>query len=165
MLRFTKFLQLIAPTAFILHSPFTLTPVSGKASRDSEPMLNSQGPLMRNMLLVTTLLCASYLTAQTNVQIQERGGNLPPGENVVGKVTAVSKDSLTLTPMMGGDAVTVKVGESTRVTRERQPAKLEDVKADEVVFARGKLNGNVMDAAVVMVVPPEMMQMAHGGAG
>ena len=32
---------------------------------------------MRNMLLVTTLLSASYLAAQTNVQIQDRGGNVP----------------------------------------------------------------------------------------
>src|SRR5215467_8655696 len=127
--------------------------------------MNSRGPSMRNMLLVMTLLSASYLAAQAQVQIQDRGGNLPPGDNVVGKVTAVSKDSLTLMPMTGGDAVTVKVSESTRIMKERQPGKLEDIKTDEVVFARGKLNGNAMEAAIVAVVNPEMMQMAHTGAG
>src|SRR5262249_42358645 len=49
--------------------------------------------------------------------------------------------------------------------KDRQPAKLEDIKTDEIVFARGKLNGNAMEAAVVGVVNPEMMQMAHAGAG
>jgi uncharacterized protein DUF5666 len=121
---------------------------------------------MRNVLLVTMLLGASCLTAQPQIQMQERGGNLPPGDNVVGKVTAVSKDSLTVAPMMGGDPVTVKVSESTRILKERQPFKLEDIKTDEVIFARGKLNGSEMEAAMVSVVNQEMIQRAHGeGAG
>ena len=58
---------------------------------------------------------------------QEHGGmNMPPGENVFGKVTAVSKDSLTVSPLMGGEPVTVKVSETTRVSKDRQPFKLED---------------------------------------
>lgn len=112
---------------------------------------------MRNMLLVAALLGASFVPAPA--QVQERSGrNLPPGESVFGKVTAVSKDSLTVSPMQGGDAVTVKVGENTRVTKERQPVKLEDIKTDDAVFVRGKLNGNVMDAAIVGVMSPEMLQ-------
>lgn len=120
---------------------------------------------MRNMLLVATLLGVSFVTAPA--QVQERGGrNMPPGETVFGKVTAVSKDSLTVSPTQGGDAVTVKVGENTRVTKERQPVKLEDIKTDDTVFVRGKLNGNVMDAAMVGVVPPEMLQrMQNRGMG
>src|SRR5581483_3807091 len=120
---------------------------------------------MRNMLLVAALLGASFVAAPA--QVQERGGrNLPPGETVVGKVTAVSKDSLTVSPMQGGDAVTVKIGENTRVTKERQPVKLEDIKKDDAVFVRGKLNGNVMDAAIVGVMNPEMLQrMQSGGMG
>lgn len=125
---------------------------------------------MRNMLLVAALLGASFVTAPA--QVQDRGGrNMPPGETVFGKVTAVSKDSLTVTPMQGGDAVTVKVGESTRVMKERQPVKLEEIKTDDAVFVRGKLNDNVMDAAIVGVVNPEMLQrmqsrgMSGGGMG
>lgn len=91
--------------------------------------------------------------------------NMPAGDNVVGKVTAVSKDSLTVSPLTGGEAVTVKVGEGTRITRERQPAKLEEIKAGEMVFARGKRNGNVMEATLVGVVNPEMVQRLQQGGG
>jgi hypothetical protein len=120
---------------------------------------------MTKMLLVTVLLGVSFLAAPA--QTPERPGmNMPPGENVVGKVTAVNKDSLTISPLMGGDPVTIKVSDSTRVMKERQPIKIEDIKADEIIFARGKLNGSVMEAAVVGVVSPEMIQRMHGdGAG
>jgi Domain of unknown function (DUF5666) len=117
---------------------------------------------MRKMLLVTALLGAGFAQAQ----VQEHGGmNMPFGENVVGKVTAISKDSLTVAPLTGGDPVTVKVSETTRVMKERQPVKLEDVKTDETIFARGKLNGNVMEAAIVGVVNPEMVQRVQQGGG
>ena len=101
-----------------------------------------------------------------SVLAQERGGmNMPPGENVIGKVTAVSKDSLTVSPLMGGEPVTVKVSETTRVSKDRQPFKLEDIKVDEMVFARGDLKNNVMQAAVVGVVNPEMVQRVQQGGG
>jgi hypothetical protein len=80
-------------------------------------------------------------------------------------VTAVSKDSLTLAPLMGGGPVTVKVSETTRVSKDRQPFKLEDIKIDETVFARGELKNNVMQAAIVGVVNPEMIQRLQQGGG
>src|SRR5215470_2586954 len=120
---------------------------------------------MKKLWLAAILLSASYAVAQGQIQIQERGGNMPPGENVVGKVTAVSKDSLTVAPLTGGEPVTIKVGESTRVMKERQPVKLEDIKVDEVIFARGKLSGNTMEAAIVGVVNPEMIQRMQQGGG
>jgi hypothetical protein len=118
---------------------------------------------MNKLWSAAMLLIASYAVAQGQIQIQ--GGNMPPGENVVGKVTAVSKDSLTVAPLTGGEPVTVKIGESTRVMKERQPAKLEDIKVDETIFARGKLNGNTMEAAIVGVVNPEMIQRLQQGGG
>jgi len=120
---------------------------------------------MKKVLLVMAFLGGSFAAAPA--QTQERTViNMPPGDNVVGKLTAVSKDSLTVAPLMGGDPVTVKVGETTRVIKDRQPAKLEDFKTDDVVFARGKLNGNVLEAAVVTQVNAEMIQRLHGdGAG
>lgn len=115
---------------------------------------------MKKVLLVMTFLGGSLAAA---AQTQERTVvNMPPGDNVVGKLTAVSKDSLTVTPLMGGEPVTVKVGDATRVIKDRQPAKLEDFKTDDMVFARGKLNGNVMDAVIVTLVNPEMIQRMHG---
>ena len=119
---------------------------------------------MGKMFVVMALLGASFVAA--TAQDQERGGrNMPPGDNVVGKVTAVSKDSLTIAPLTGGDAVTVKVSENTRITNQRQPAKLEEIKANDTIFARGKLNGNVMEAAVVGIVNPEMIQRIQQFAG
>jgi hypothetical protein len=102
-------------------------------------------------------------------QGQGRGGyTLPPGENVVGKVTAVNKDSLTVTQLQGGESVTVKTSETTRVSKERQPFKVEDIKIGETVFARGEFKNGVMQATAVAVMNPEMAQRfsnaAAGGA-
>src|SRR5689334_21075056 len=99
---------------------------------------------MRRMLLLTALLGSCLAT--TYGQQEHTVGTMPPGDNVVGKVTAMTKDSLTIVPLMGGAPVTIKIGEATRIMRERQPVKLEAIKADETVFARGKLNGNVLEA-------------------
>jgi hypothetical protein len=104
--------------------------------------------------------------ASALAQDQERAGrNFAPGDNVVGKVTAVNKGSLVVAPLMGGDAVTIKVTENTRVTKQRQPIKLEEIKSDDVVFARGNLKDNVMEATMVGVVNPQMIQMMQQGGG
>jgi hypothetical protein len=91
---------------------------------------------------------------------------MPPGENVIGKVTAVSGNTLTVAPMTGGNPVTVKIGDDTRIRKDRQPAKAADIKVDDMVFARGTLTGTIMDAAIIGLVNPEMVQrMQQGGAG
>ena len=91
---------------------------------------------------------------------------MPPGENVAGKVTAVNKDSLVITPMAGGDPVTIKISGDTRIMKQRQPIDLKEIKVDDTVFARGDLKNNTMQAAVVGVVNPEMLQrMQQGGMG
>ncbi len=107
------------------------------------------------------LLCAAGAFPRGQEPGERR---FPPGDHVVGKVTVVSKDSLIVAPLSGGDSITVKVGENTIVLKERQPAKLTDIKVDDVVFARGKLDATTMDAAVVGVVTPEMAQRIQQGA-
>ena len=89
----------------------------------------------------------------------------PPGQNVVGKVTAVAKDSITVAPMGGGDPVVVKVGDNTRVFKERQPVKLSEIKVDDTIFTRGQLNGTTRDAVIVGVMTPEMAQRIQQGVG
>jgi hypothetical protein len=119
--------------------------------------------MMRKCCLLTTTI---LLVLQLSAQVRERGGMNPvPGENVIGKVTAKTKDSLTIAPMMGGDPVIVKISDTTRVTKERQPYKFENIKVDEVVFARGELKSNTMQAAMVGVVNPEMVQRFQQGGG
>ena len=120
---------------------------------------------MKKACWMAVLLSAISVMAQPQIQVQERGANLPPGETVIGTVTAVSKDSITVAPITGGEPVTIKVGENTRVMKERQPAKLEDVKVAEMVFARGKLSGNNMEAGLVGVMNPEMAQRLREGGG
>lgn len=130
---------------------------------------------MRRTFLAALLLgltCASGLAQGAVIQMQSPDGRpLPPGENIIGKVTAVTSNSLTVAPMMGGDPVTVKTDDNTRIMKDRQPAKLGDIKVDDTVFARGKMSGKVMDAAIVGVVNPAMMQQriemmgGPGGAG
>jgi hypothetical protein len=119
--------------------------------------------MMRKCRLLTTTI---ILVLQLSAQVRERGGMNPvPGENVIGKVTAKTKDSLTIAPMTGGDPVIVKISDTTRVTKERQPFKFEDIKVDEVVFARGELKSNTMQAAMLGVVNPEMVQRFQQGSG
>jgi Domain of unknown function (DUF5666) len=102
--------------------------------------------------------------ASAPAQPQERMARDFP-DNVVGKVTSVGKDSLVVAPLMGGDPVTIKVGDNTRVTKDRQPYKLQDIKTDEIVFARGSLKSNVMEAGVVGVANPQMVQRFEQGGG
>src|SRR5215467_2139248 len=117
---------------------------------------------MKRALLSTVLLSLSLGTAQ--VQIHERGNM--PGNAVVGKVTTVGSDSLVVAPLMGGDPVTVKVSDSTRVSKDRQPIKLSEIKTDDTVFARGELKNGVIQAAMVGVVNPQKIQrMEPGGPG
>jgi uncharacterized protein DUF5666 len=121
---------------------------------------------MRKLVLFFMLLSLSCALAFSQVIMQQPGGNgrqLPPGENVTGKVTAVAADSVTIAPTAGGSPVTIKVTENTRIFKERQPAKLSDIKVDETVFARGTLKDNVMDAAILGVVNPEMIQRLQQG--
>ncbi|HWS18209.1 MAG TPA: DUF5666 domain-containing protein [Candidatus Elarobacter sp.] len=120
--------------------------------------------MMKTCCLIATMF---LMFLQASAQVRERGGmNQTPGENLIGKVTAKTKDSLTIAPTMGGDPVTVKVSETTRVTKQRQPFKFEDIKIDEVVFARGEIKNSIMQAAMVGVVNPEMVQrIQQGGAG
>ena len=118
---------------------------------------------MRTMWLLTMVFVLTPVA--WGQRPERRSEDLPPGTNVVGKVTASGKDSLTVAPLAGGDPVTVRLDENTRVFKDRQPAKLEDVKTNDVVFVRGELKNNVIEAARVAVVNPQMMRFGQGGPG
>jgi hypothetical protein len=116
-----------------------------------------------NLLLIQLLVltAAGFSQQQTIVQ----GPGMPPGDNVIGKVTAATKDTVTVTPLTGGDPVTVKVGGNTRVIKDRQMASIGDIKTGDTVAARGPLKGQTMDALFVVVVDPSMIQRMQGGGG
>jgi Domain of unknown function (DUF5666) len=115
------------------------------------------------LLLAAILGCLATLPAQP----QDRGSkNFPPGDTVVGKITSISKDSLVVAPLMGGEPVTVKVAETTRIGKDRRPVKLDDIKAGDVVFVRGELQSGAIQARAVNVVNPQMVErMQQGGFG
>lgn len=117
-------------------------------------------------ILVLVMLAALALT-KSPAQGQDRGPRGgPPGDAVVGKVTSVDKDSMVVTPLVGGDPITVKITENTRIMKQREPIKLEDIKPEETVFARGELKNNALQAVMVGVVNPQMVQrMGSGGPG
>ena len=112
---------------------------------------------MKKSLATTVLLFLAI--AAVNAAFSQ---GMPPGENVVGKVTAVTPNSLTVAPAAGGAAVTIKIGDKTRVLKDRQPVKPTDIKVDEMVFARGALSGTTMDAALVSTVSAENVQRMQG---
>ena len=112
------------------------------------------------VLLAMISLCFLSASAQTPAQ----GPRRPPGDSVMGKVTVVTKDSITVAPAKGGDAVVVKVGDNTRIFKDRQPIKLSEIKVNDMVFGRGQLSGNTLQAAMLGVMNPEMVQrMQQGG--
>ncbi len=124
---------------------------------------------MRRFASLLALLVLSAIPAFSQ---QQEGGErrLPLGESVVGKVTAVAKDSVTVTPLTGGDAVAVKVAENTRIFKERESANLTDIKVGDTIFSRGQLTGNTLTAAILVLVTPEMaerfrQEMGGGGFG
>jgi preprotein translocase subunit YajC len=129
--------------------------------------------VMKKILLLVSMLALGLMQAFSQLQssqtqssqTQERGGRNQPGENVIGKVTSVSKDGLVVAPLTGGDPVTIKVGDNTRMFKDRQPIKLDEIKVDETVFARGELKNNMMQAGIVGVVNPDMMQRVQQAGG
>ena len=114
------------------------------------------------MILVLTMSLA-VVFAQTQPQPPQGERRMFPGDNVAGKVTAVTADSITVAPLAGGNPVTIKITENTRIVKERQPAKLGDIKVDDPVFARGQLSGSTLDAMLVAVVNPDMLQQIQSG--
>jgi hypothetical protein len=120
---------------------------------------------MKKLMMLFVLLSLSFVPVFSQTQEQGNGRRMPAGENVVGKVTAVGADSVTVTPLSGGAAVTIKVSGDTRIFKDRQPAKLSDIKTDETVFARGQLSGSSMNANMLGVVDAEMAQRIQQGAG
>jgi hypothetical protein len=112
------------------------------------------------------LIVLTLATIPVVAQAQGGGpGQMRPGENVAGKVMAVAADSITVAPMNGGDPVIVKTGEDTRIMKDREPVKLNVIKVSDTIFARGHLTGNNLDAFMVVVVNPEMLQRMQQGGG
>ena len=61
------------------------------------------------------------------------------GHGTIGKITAISGDSFTVSKP-DGTSLTVKLNDKTEFRKDRQPAKLEDFKVGDFVMVRGNEN-------------------------
>jgi hypothetical protein len=75
---------------------------------------------------------------------------------LVAKVKTVNQDSLVVSPVTGGPTVTVKVADKTRIFKERQPAKLSDIKPNDMIICRGAMVNDSLQAVSVNVPNAEM---------
>lgn len=124
---------------------------------------------IRKTLLAAVILGASMAT--TEAQTTQSGADIPQKKDFVcGKVTAVNKDSFAVT--RGGETVVVKLNEHTAIREQtqQQPVKLEprtmeDIKPGGTIAAVGTFNGNVLEAARILInpMPAEPSTPASGG--
>jgi len=92
----------------------------------------------------------------------------PLREGIIGKVAAVSKDFVTVSPMNGDKPVTVKIGSQTRIFKGRDPIQLSDLQVEQTVMVRGTMSGDALQGRTIRVIPAEMaqrmaQQMQQGG--
>jgi exosome complex RNA-binding protein Csl4 len=113
------------------------------------------------------------VVAQPTSQTAQR--EILPGDRVFGTVTAVGKDSVTISPQGGSGPkddfktpVTITVSDNTRIHRQRDAIKLNEIKKGDTVYAVGRRAGNTVQATMLGVFPSEMVvrksSPAAGGA-
>jgi hypothetical protein len=112
-----------------------------------------------------TILTISLAIVFAMAQEQGAGPRSKPGEMVAGTVTVVGNDSVTVAPRDGGNPVVVRVGDDTRISKDRQPVKVSDIKIGDMVLAHGPLDGSTMQARMLTVLDPEMAQRVRDGMG
>jgi len=127
-------------------------------------------------LIVMILLGASSLVAAGQGLPDEgqggpggrRGGGVTfaGGQMVRGTVTAVADDHLTV-KTDGGEVYQVVVSANTRLTRERQPVKMAEIKVGDGVGAMGVMDAptKTIHAVFVGVVDAEQVRKAREGLG
>ncbi|HEV2709363.1 MAG TPA: hypothetical protein VGU67_04040 [Edaphobacter sp.] len=96
----------------------------------------------------------------------EGGGAFAGGQMVRGTVTAVGADRLTV-KTEEGDVYQVAVSANTRVMKDRQPVKIEDIKAGDGVGAMGVMDAptKTVHAVFVAVIDEEQVKKAREGLG
>lgn len=105
------------------------------------------------------LQLAPFLALITTMTAQAQQGHQigsSPVAVLVAKVKTVNQDSLVVSQVTGGPTVTVKVDDNTRIFKERQPAKLSDIKPNDMIICRGAMVKDSFQAASVNVPNAEM---------
>ena len=113
---------------------------------------------MRRTLWITVLFAAASVTALAQADSQAgappQGAGRGPGRGfappVQGTVTAVSSGQLTI-KTDAGDSYVVTVGENARVMKDRQPIKVDEIKAGDSVTAFGQVDADKKTVQAMMV--------------
>jgi hypothetical protein len=119
------------------------------------------------LLLVATMALSAMVQAQQDPD-DERGGGVSfaGGQMVRGTVTATAADHLTV-KTEAGEIYQVAISANTRVTKERQPLKLSDIRVGDGVGAMGVLDPatKTVHAVFVGVMDAEQIKKAREGMG
>jgi hypothetical protein len=120
------------------------------------------------LLLLAAITALSVMLQAQQEPDDERGGGVSfaGGQMVRGTVTATTADHLTV-KTEAGDIYQVAISANTRVTKERQPLKLADIKPGDGVGAMGVLDPatKTVHAVFVGVIDAEQIKKAREGMG
>jgi hypothetical protein len=120
------------------------------------------------LLLVIVTMTLSMMARAQQEPDDERGGGVSfaGGQMVRGTVTAIAADHLTVKTETG-EVYQVAISSNTRVTKERQPLKLTDIKAGDGLGAMGVLDPatKTVHAVFVGVIDAEQIKKAREGMG
>lgn len=119
---------------------------------------------MRKIAAISALLLAATLTPgmlaqdtgqqNSNQPPEGRRGNQPM-RGTAGTITAINGDTLTVKQAMSDSTVTVKLNDKTEYRKDREPAKLSDLKVGDFVIIRGEhTSESEIAASAVMAGPP-----------
>ena len=115
------------------------------------------------------LLVPTLLVAQDQPMGPPRDGRGPRGDRLMGTITAIGADSLTLETREGA-TYTVRITPQTRFRKDRAEAKLSDFKKGDLVFVGGqRVDEHTFTARMVggggrmgAMSPEEMVKMGLG---
>jgi preprotein translocase subunit YajC len=121
---------------------------------------------MRKLSFVAVLLvlcAAGWAQGPDNAQPPDQQGQRQGqwgrgrrGPGVAGTITAISGNTITV-KTMDGNTAQVNVTDQTRYRKERQDAKLADLKVGDNVFVRGEKGSDGAVQAEMVAVPPQGM--------
>jgi hypothetical protein len=119
------------------------------------------------LLVAATIMLPVMVLAQDNQDGPRQGGAaFAGGQMVRGTVTAATADHLTVKDD-AGETYQIVVSANTRLTKERQPVKLADIKVGDGVGAMGVLDpaSKTVHAVFVAVVDAEQVKKARENMG
>jgi hypothetical protein len=123
---------------------------------------------MATLLLLAVTMALSVMAHAQQEPDDERGGGVSfaGGQMVRGTVTATSADHITV-KTEAGEIYQVAISTNTRVTKERQPLKLTDIRVGDGVGAMGVLDPatKTIHAVFVGVMDAEQIKKAREGMG